>query len=55
MAKKKIKKQKESSEVRFLKILLKYNDRNIKNDGTELDAVFLGQSKNIRKRLEEAK
>lgn len=55
MAKKKIKKQKESKEVRFLNILLKYTDRNIKNDGTELDSVFIDQSKKIRKQLEEAK
>jgi hypothetical protein len=55
MPKKKLKKQKESPQAQWLKTLIKYTDRNIKNDGTELDAFWIQQSTNLKKQLAEAK
>jgi hypothetical protein len=49
------KKQKQSKEAGFINILIEYTERNIKNDGSDLDQVFIGQSKKLRKQLSELK
>ena len=57
MAKKKAKKtmKKESSERLFIKKLIMYTERCIKNDGSDLDQVFVGQKAKLLKQLGETK
>jgi hypothetical protein len=57
VAKKKAKKtmKKESSERLFIKKLIMYTERCIKNDGSDLDQVFVGQKAKLLKQLGETK
>ena len=45
--------KKESSERLYIKKLIHYTERNIKNDGSDLDQVFVGQKAKLLKQLEE--
>jgi hypothetical protein len=54
-AKKSMKKAKPNKEVAFINTLLKYTERNILNNGLELDEFFKGQAERLKKRLEEVK
>lgn len=54
MVKKKIKTKKVSTmsrEQKFLITLIKYTERNIKNDDSELDLVFKQQTDKLKKEL----
>jgi hypothetical protein len=44
-----------SKERQFLMTLIKFTERYIKNDGTELDLVFKQQADKLKKQLEETK
>ena len=54
--KKKAKKmKKESSERLYIKKLITHTERHIKNDGSDLDQVFVGQKAKLVKQLGETK
>jgi hypothetical protein len=60
MAKKKNKKNNKkvpvmTNEQRFLTTLIKYTERNIRNDDSDLDAMFKQQASKLKKQLEALK
>ena len=59
MAKKKAKTvkkvKKPHKDLHHLSMLLKYTERNVKNDGTNIDNYFKNQAERLRKQIEELK
>lgn len=51
--KKKVKK--DTSKIDFYEILLKYTVRNLRNDGSELDRIFMEQASRIKKEMKQFK
>ena len=49
------KKAKDPYKVEFYQILLKHTVKNIKNDGSELDKIFMEQADRITKEMKEFK
>ena len=52
-AKKPMKKKKDHPDLHHLTMLLKYTQRNIKGDGSDMDELFKRQEDRIQKRLGE--
>jgi len=43
-----------SSEAEYIAVLMKYTERNITNDGSNMDLLFKEQFARLKKQLEEA-